>query len=157
MDALKYLPQILFSILFLAGIGFFGRNMLKIIRNIRLGKSLDRNDHKGERLKTMVLVALGQSKMVTRPLAAVMHIFVYVGFIIINMEMLEIVIDGVFGTHRVFAFMGGFYSFLIATFEVLAFLVIVGCAVFLVRRNSGAVKRLVSTGDLKAGPRVTVI
>lgn len=152
MDALKYLPQILFSVLFLAGIGLFGRNVLKVVRNIRLGKAVNRNDNKAERIKTMVLVALGQSKMVTRPLAAVMHIFVYIGFIIINMEMLEIVIDGVFGTHRVFAFMGGFYSFLIATFEVLAFLVILGCVVFLVRRNSGSVKRLLSTGDLKGWP-----
>jgi heterodisulfide reductase subunit C len=83
----------------------------------------------------MVMVALGQSKMVKRPISGVLHIFVYAGFVIINIEILEILIDGIFGTHRVFAPIGQLYSFLIGSFEILAFLVLFGCAIFLIRRN----------------------
>ncbi len=89
----------------------------------------------------MIKVALGQGKMFTRPVAAIMHIFIYVGFIIINIELLEIVIDGMAGTHRIFSFMGGFYNFLIACFELLAVLVLVSCVVFLARRNALKLKR----------------
>lgn len=152
MDVLKFAPQVLFVVALLIGGGLFVKNMLKIVRNIRLGKPLNRMDNLGERLKTMTLVALGQGKMFTRPFAAVMHLFVYIGFVIINIEMLEIVIDGIFGTHRIFAFLGSFYNVLIASFEVLAFLVIVGCVAFFIRRNSGSVKRLLTTGDLKGWP-----
>lgn len=106
-----------------------------------MGRDVDRSDRKGERLATMTRVALGQSKMVTRPLAGIMHIFIYVGFVIINIEVLEIIIDGIFGTHRIFRFLGGFYDVLIGSFEILALLVLVACVVFLVRRNIGNIRR----------------
>ncbi len=106
-----------------------------------MGKDVKLEGSTAERWKTMALVALGQSKMFNRPVAAVMHIFIYVGFVIINIEVLEILIDGVFGTHRVLSFLGGFYDFLIGSFEVLALLVLVACVVFLVRRNILKLKR----------------
>jgi hypothetical protein len=89
----------------------------------------------------MARVALGQGKMFTRPLAAVMHLILYAGFIIINIELLEIVLDGITGHHRLFSFLGGFYDFLIASFEILALLVLVACVVFLSRRNVMRIKR----------------
>lgn len=106
-----------------------------------MGKDVKIEGSTAERWKTMALVALGQSKMFNRPVAAVMHIFIYVGFVIINIEVFEILIDGVFGTHRVLSFLGGFYDFLIGSFEVLALLVLVACVVFLVRRNILKLKR----------------
>jgi len=131
---MHYLPNILFALLLLAGIGFFVYNVKKLVRNIQLGKKVDRSDRKGERWKNMARIALGQSKMVRRPIAGILHIIVYVGFVIINIEVLEIVIDGLFGTHRVLSFMGGGYGFLIASFEVLAFLVLVAVIIFWIRR-----------------------
>lgn len=124
-----------------AGVFLFAKNIRKIIRNIRLGKNVMLEGSTSERWKTMALVALGQSKMFNRPVAAVMHIFIYVGFVIINIEVLEILIDGIFGTHRVLSFMGHFYSFLIGSFEVLALLVLLACVVFLMRRNILKLKR----------------
>jgi heterodisulfide reductase subunit C len=135
------LAQVIFSLLFAAAVYFFALNIKKIRRNINLGKPLDRTDHPGKRWKTMSLVALGQSKMVVRPVAGIMHIFIYVGFVIINIEVLEIIIDGVAGTHRVFAFLGSFYNFLIGSFEILAVLTLVACFVFLIRRNVLRLKR----------------
>jgi len=110
-------------------------------RNIFLGRSLAIDGAASDRWKTMFRVALGQGKMFSRPFAAVMHIFIYVGFVIINIELLEIVIDGIFGTHRVFSFLGSFYNFLIGSFEVFAVLVIVSCVAFLLRRNVLKLKR----------------
>ncbi len=133
--------QLIFCVILLAGIFLFTKNVRKIIRNIRLGKDLDRSDRSGERWMTMIRVALGQSKMVVRPVAGIMHIFVYVGFVIINIEVLEILIDGIFGTHRIFSSIGPLYNFLIGSFEILAFLVTLGCAVFLIRRNVLKLKR----------------
>jgi len=128
----------------LGGAAFlFGKNVIKIKRNIMLGRAIDRSDRPTERWMTMARVALGQSKMVVRPVAGFLHILVYVGFVIINIEVLEIVIDGLFGTHRVFAFMGGFYNFLIGSFEILALLVLVSCVIFLIRRNLLQIKRFV--------------
>jgi heterodisulfide reductase subunit C len=127
--------QIIFTILLIAAIVLFTKNVRTVARNIKLGKPLDRNDNKSERWRTMALVALGQSKMLKRPVPAILHIFVYVGFVIINIEILEILIDGVFGTHRVFAPIGSLYNILIGSFEILAFLVLFGCAIFLIRRN----------------------
>ena len=121
----------------------FGKNLLKIRRNILLGRDIDRSDNPIKRWKTMAKVALGQSKMVVRPVAGILHIIVYVGFVIINIEVLEIVIDGLFGTHRIFAFLGGFYDFLIGSFEILAFLVLVSCIILLIRRNIVRIKRFV--------------
>ena len=136
------ISQIIFVILFVLAIGLFARNAGKIYRNIKLGRSVNRFDNPSERLKTMLLVAFGQKKMFKRPIPALLHLFVYVGFVIINIEMIEIVIDGIAGTHRVLSFMGGFYSFLIGSFEILAFLVAISCILFLVRRNILRVKRL---------------
>jgi heterodisulfide reductase subunit C len=135
------MSSIIFIILLGTGTWLFTKNVRRIIRNIRLGKEIDRSDNPGKRWKTMARVALGQSKMVTRPVAGTMHIFIYVGFIIINIEVLEIIIDGIVGTHRIFSFMGRFYNFLIGSFEILALLVTVGCIVFLVRRNILRLKR----------------
>jgi len=131
---MSYLPNILFAILLLAGGGFFVKNIRKLSRNINLGKDIDRSDRSSERWKNMARIALGQSKMVSRPIAGILHIIVYVGFLIINIEVLEIVIDGLLGTHRIFAFAGGFYDFLIGSFEILAFLVLVSVIIFWMRR-----------------------
>ncbi len=127
---MEYLPNIIFAILLILGIGFFARNVKKLRRNILLGKDTDLTDNKSKRWSNMARIALGQTKMVVRPIAGFMHIIVYVGFIIINIEVLEIIIDGLLGTHRIFAPLGSVYDFLIASFEILAFLVIVAVVVF---------------------------
>jgi heterodisulfide reductase subunit C len=147
-----YIDNILFAILLLIGIGFFVKNIKKLNRNIKLGHDVNRSDNPGARWKNMVRIALGQSKMVRRPIAGVLHIIVYAGFIIINIEVLEIIIDGLFGTHRIFSFMGSFYSFLIGSFEILAVLVLVAVVVFWIRRNIIRLKRFAST-DLKGAPK----
>jgi len=133
--------QILFLLITLAAVALFSVNFRKIIRNIRLGKAVDRNDQPKKRLITMIRVAFGQSKMVVRPIPAFLHFFVYVGFVIINIEVLEIMIDGLFGTHRIFHGLGGLYNFLIGSFEILAFTVWLSCAIFFVRRNILKLKR----------------
>lgn len=135
-------PQIIFLIFAVAAIAFFSFNVRKIVRNIRLGRAIDLSDRPGERLMTMLRVAFGQSKMVKRPVAAVLHLFVYIGFVIINLEVLEIIIDGLSGTHRIFAGpLGGLYNVLIASFEVLAALVLIGVILFYLRRNLLKIKR----------------
>ena len=131
---MQFLPNILFSVILIAGIVFFIRNVKKIVRNIRLGRSEDRSDRAELRWKQMAKIALGQSKMGKRPVSALLHLIVYVGFIIINIELLEIVLDGIFGTHRLFSVFGGFYDFLIGSFEILALLVIVAVIAFWTRR-----------------------
>ncbi|MFS4415692.1 4Fe-4S dicluster domain-containing protein [Maribacter sp. 2307ULW6-5] len=138
---MEYLPNILFVALLVVAIGYFARNVKKLRRNILLGKQVDVSQNKGQRWKNMVMIALGQQKMVVRPIAGLLHIVVYVGFVIINIEVLEIVIDGVFGTHRVFAGLGAPYDVLIGSFEVLALLVIVTVVAFWVRRNVIKLKR----------------
>ena len=125
----------MFILLVIAGIALFVRNMRRLRHDIRLGTAEDTSDHKRERLIRMLRLALGQGKMGVRPVAGLLHLFVYVGFIIINIEVLEILIDGIFSTHRVFGFMGGFYNFLIGAFECLALLVLVGVVTFYIRRN----------------------
>jgi len=149
---MSYLDNILFFIILAIGAGYFAINVKKIIRNIKLGKDVDRSDNPSERWKNMAMIALGQSKMVKRPVAGILHIIVYLGFVIINIEVLEIVIDGLFGTHRVFSFLGGFYDVLIGSFEVLAFLVLVAVITFLVRRNIIKLKRFIHS-DLKGWPK----
>ena len=129
------IAQILFTIILVAGVGYFAFNIKKAVRNIKLGKPSNRNDRKAERRKNMILKAFGQQKMFKRPVPALLHLAVYLGFIIINIEVLEIIIDGIFGTHRVFAPLGSFYNFLIGSFEFLAFLVIVAVIIFWIRRN----------------------
>ena len=129
------ISSIIFLIILGAAIYLFAKNVGKIKRNILLGRDIDRTDNSSDRWNVMLKVALGQSKMVVRPVAGIMHIFVYVGFIIINIEVLEIVLDGILGTHRIFhAALGDFYFFIINFFEFLAVLVVVGVVVFLIRR-----------------------
>ena len=144
---MDYLPNIFFIILLVAGIGFFVMNVRKLSRNIKLGKEVDRYDNRSERWKNMAMIAIGQSKMVKRPLSGFLHIIVYLGFIIINIEVLEIIIDGIFGTHRIFqSYIGnGVYGFLIGTFEILALLVFVAVIIFWTRRNLSNIKRFLST------------
>lgn len=134
--------QIIFLVIALASIAFFSKNIRKIIRNIKLGRDTNRSDRPLERLITMLKVAFGQSKMGKRPLAAIMHLFVYLGFVIINLEVLEIILDGFLGTHRIFAVpLGGLYNVLIASFEILAALVLLAVLVFYARRNIVKLKR----------------
>ena len=94
------IENIIFTIVFIIAVGFFIKNLKKIISNIKLGSDINRSDNKGLRFKNMFRVALGQSKMFDRPIAAFLHLLIYVGFVIINIEVIEIIIDGVFGTHR---------------------------------------------------------
>ncbi len=129
------LASIIFVVLLVGAGVFFGKNIMRISGNIKLGKDLDRTDNSGERWKNMIRVALGQGKMTRRPIAGILHILVYVGFVIINIEVLEIIIDGITGHHRVFAGLGGLYDALIGSFEILAFLVWLSCIIFLIRRN----------------------
>ncbi len=132
---MQYIPNILFCIALAAGIGYFTLNIRKIIRNIKLGQKVDASDNIGQRWSNVFRIALGQSKMVVRPIPGLLHIIVYLGFIIINIEVLEIIIDGIFGTHRIFSSLGSFYGFLIASFEILALLVFVSVVLFWLRRN----------------------
>lgn len=150
---MQYIPNVIFALLLIVGFGFFTLNVKKLIRNIKLGKDVDRSDHTSERWMNMIRIALGQSKMVRRPLSGVLHVIVYIGFIIINIELLEIIVDGLFGTHRVFQGLLGdaFYGFLIGTFEVLAVLVLVAVFIFWTRRNVANIKRFLSP-EMKGWP-----
>ncbi|MBC7641772.1 MAG: (Fe-S)-binding protein [Flavobacterium sp.] len=149
---MSYLDNILFAIFLLLGFGFFTINIKKIIRNIKLGQNVDRFQDSGLRWKNMAYIALGQSKMVKKPISGALHIIVYVGFIVINIELLEIIIDGLFGTHRVFAPLGVVYNILIASFEILALLVLVAVVIFWIRRNIIKLKRFISK-DLTGWPK----
>ena len=131
---MEYLSQVLFAMVLGVAVYFFVRNISRIRRNIFLGRDWELQGTPAMRWGNMFRVALGQSKMVTRPVAGFFHILIYVGFILINIEVLEIMIDGLFGTHRVFAFMGGLYDLAIGFFEILALLVLIACVVFLFRR-----------------------
>ena len=131
----------------------FSKNVRKIYRNINLGISIDRTDNKKTRLIQMLRIAFGQSKMIDKPVVGLLHIVVYVGFLVINIELLEIIVDGVLGTHRVFApLLGSFYNFLIAFFEIFALLVIVSVIVFWIRRNMLSIKRFLSL-EMKGWPK----
>lgn len=152
--------QILSQILFILALGvaayFITRRAVLIKKTIQLGHAEDRTDRPAERLRTMLLIAFGQKKMFNRPLVGLMHFIIYTGFLIINIEVLEIILDGIFGTHRLFLpFLGGFYSFLINFFEVLAIGVLTVCVVFLLRRNIVKVQRFQESRhrEMKAWPR----
>ncbi len=149
---MSYLDTILFVILLVLGFGNFYFNIKKIIRNINLGTAVNRSDNPKARWKNLAMIALGQSKMVKRPVSGILHIIVYAGFIIINIELLEIIIDGLFGTHRVFAFLGGLYDVLIGSFEILALLVLVAVFTFWIRRNIIRLKRFANK-DLRGFPK----
>jgi heterodisulfide reductase subunit C len=151
---MDYLSNLFFALALIVGIGFFVVNVRKLVRNIKLGKDVDRSDNKAERWKNMARIALGQSKMVSRPFAGFLHIIVYLGFVIINIEVLEIIIDGLFGTHRVFQPLLGnaIYGFLIGTFEILALLVLITVIIFWLRRNIAQLKRFMSK-EMKGWPK----
>jgi len=129
------ISQLVFLLCLACGSWFFMKKVKEIRRNILLGKDVQRTDRRADRWKTMLRVAMGQSKMGTRPVAAFFHFILYAGFIIINIEVLEIIIDGLTGSHRIFAVAGSLYDALIATFEWLALAVLLACVVFLARRN----------------------
>ena len=151
---LDFLPNIIFTLLLIIAVGFFAKNVGRIKRNIYLGKSIDRTDQPKERWGNMARIALGQSKMVKRPVAGTLHVVVYVGFILINIELLEIVVDGIVGTHRIFApFLGVFYNFLIASFEICAALVLIAVIVFWCRRNVIRIKRFWKD-EMKGWPKL---
>lgn len=149
---MAYIDNILFVLILFVGVAFFARSVQKISRNIKLGRDVNRSDNASARWKNMAMIALGQSKMVKRPISGVLHLIVYLGFLIINIELLEIIIDGIFGTHRIFSFLGTAYSFLIGSFEVLAVLILLTVTIFWVRRNVLNIKRFTSS-DLNGKPR----
>ena len=150
---MNFVPQILFIIILAAAIWLFTKNILKIRSNIFLGIKENLSDNPAQRWKNLLLLAFGQKKMFKNPLVAVMHFIIYAGFIIINIEVFEIVLDGIFGTHRLFfPYLGSFYTFLINFFEILAVGVLAVCVVFLLRRNVVKLKRFISK-DLNGWPR----
>ena len=150
---ISLIPNIIFIALFSFALYLFVKNVKKIYRNINLGISIDRTDNKKTRLFQMLKIAFGQSKMIDKPIVGLLHVVVYVGFLVINIELLEIIVDGTLGTHRVFApFLGSFYNFLIAFFEIFAFLVIVSVIIFWIRRNMLNIKRFLSL-EMKGWPK----
>ena len=148
------ISNVIFLVVFLVTFGFFIRNLNRIITNIKLGRDINRSDRPTVRWKNMFRVAMGQSKMTRRPVAGVLHIIVYLGFLIINIEVIEIVVDGIFGSHRFLSTVLpiGLYNFLIGSFEILAILVLVACIIFLIRRNVVRIKRFWSK-EMTAWPR----
>ena len=150
---MELISGIVFLILSVIAFYIFAKKLLTIKRNIHLGRPVELNDQPIARWKNVFLLALGQKKMFRNIPVALLHLILYVGFIIINTELLEIIIDGIFGTHRFFKpFLGTLYPILINSFEVLALLVFVACLFFLSRRNITRVKRLISN-DLTGWPK----
>ena len=151
---IEILPNIIFTFLLIFSLGFFARNIKKLITVINLGKPVNRSDNPLKRLSNMIRIALGQSKMVTKPISGALHVIVYLGFIIINIEVLEILIDGVTGSHRFFSkyFSTSIYNFLIASFEIFALLVLISVIIFWIRRNLLKIKRFLSS-EMKGWPK----
>ena len=150
---MHFIPQVLFVLISGLAVWLFAKNIVQIKKNILLGKEEDLSDHASLRWKNVLLLAFGQKKMFRNPLVALLHLIVYAGFIIINIEVLEIVLDGLLGTHRLFLKpLGSLYPLLINCFEILALLVIISCAVFLIRRNIIKLRRFISK-DLDGWPR----
>ena len=148
------ISNIIFLVVFLVAVTFFIRNLNRIIANIKLGRDIDRSDRSTDRWKNMFRIAVGQSKMTRRPVAGILHIILYLGFVIINIEVIEIIVDGVFGSHRFLSSILpiGLYNFLIGSFEILAILVLVACVIFLIRRNVLRIKRFWSK-EMTSWPR----
>ncbi|NDD36407.1 MAG: Fe-S oxidoreductase, partial [Flavobacteriia bacterium] len=145
--------QLLFVLALAAGAGLFAKQIVRLRKGLALARKTDRHDQKSERWKTMARVALGQGKMGARPLAAFFHLIVYVGFVLINLEVLEILLDGITGQHRILqAPLGGLYTAAINFFEILGVLVIVACVVFLLRRWFGGIARFTHS-DLTGWPQ----
>lgn len=150
---MHYLQQIFFILTLGIATWLFARKVKEIAANIRLGRDEDFSDNPGERWKNVLLLAFGQKKMFRKPLVALLHFIIYAGFLIINIEVLEIILDGALGSHRLFApYIGGLYTFLINFFELLAIGVIFVCVVFLARRNILKIRRFLSK-DLNGWPR----
>ena len=127
---------VIFAILLILGFGFFGLNIFRIVQNIKLGKNVNRSDRKGERFKTMLLVALGQKKMFQRFIPAILHLFIYVAFLITSIELLEIIVDGLFSVHRYFcSYLGSFYVIIVSIIEIFSVLALIATIIFLARRN----------------------
>ena len=149
---MQFLPNLLFALFFFSSIIFFFKNCKKIYRNINLARPIDRFDNKKERFFKMLMLAFGQSKMLDKPVVGLLHLVVYVAFVLINIELLEIILDGFTGKHRILApYLGSFYNFLIAFFEILALLVIISVVIFWIRRNIIKIRRFISN-DLKGWP-----
>lgn len=147
------LEPIAFLVLTAVSVWFFSKKVAIIRRNILLGREESLNDQPGRRLKNMLLLALGQKKMFNNPLVALLHLWVYAGFIIINIEIVEIIIDGLTGSHRIlFPVLPSLYPYLINSFEILALLVLIACVIFFIRRNFLQIKRFISN-DLAGWPR----
>ena len=137
------MQQLIFGVLTLASFGFFAFNLRKIAQNIHMGLPLDRSDRKADRWRTMLLVALGQKKMFTRPIPALLHLTIYASFVITQIELIEILVDGISGSHRFFQNgLGHFYTFMISFIEVLSVLAFIGTIAFLARRNMLKLPRL---------------
>ena len=150
---MQYLQQALFVLMAISAIYLFAKKVGEIRRNIFLGKTLDLSDNAAIRWKNVLLLAMGQKKMFKNIPVALMHFIIYAGFIIINIEVLEIVLDGILGTHRLFLpILAGVYNWLINIFEILALGVLVVCVIFLARRNWLKLKRFVSK-DLNGWPK----
>lgn len=148
------ISSVIFCILLVGAGAFFFVNAKKIRRNIFIGKDIPITDKRSERLKTMLLVAFGQQKMFARPIPAILHFFLYSAFVITQVELLEIVFDGVTGSHRAFrASLGGLYTFVVSFIEILSVLAFIGTIAFLSRRNLLRVPRLVKN-ELNGWPKL---
>ena len=148
------ISSIIFTVILITASVFFYINAKKIRRNILLGKNISINDNKGERLKTMLLVAFGQKKMFNRPIPALLHLFLYVAFVITQIELIEIIVDGISGSHRAFRpMLGSFYTFMISLIEILSVLAFIGTIAFLARRNLLKIPRLVKN-ELNGWPKL---
>ena len=151
---ISYIDNILFVTVLILTIFLFSNNFKKILNNIRLGRPENRSDKPTLRLKNMFRVAFGQGKMIRRPIAGILHLIVYIGFIIINIELLEIIVDGIFGTHRIFSqYFPEFYNILIGSFEILALLVLISVIIFWIRRNILKIKRFLKD-EMRGWPKL---
>ena len=151
---IDYIDNIFFIIALILSISLFFLNFKKILNNIRLGRAENRSDKPILRLKNMFRVAFGQGKMIRRPIAGILHLIVYIGFIIINIELLEIIVDGIFGTHRIFSqYFPGLYNILIGGFEILALLVLISVIIFWIRRNILKIKRFLKD-EMRGWPKL---
>jgi len=149
----EYLPNIIFVVVLFLGLYFFCRNLYRLYRNINLGKQINVSDNKKERFINMSKIALGQGKLIKRPISGFLHVVVYVGFVIINIELLEIVLDGILGSHRLFSdYLGDLYGYLIGTFEFLAVSVLLAVSAFWIRRNIIKLKRFFGD-NMKGWPK----
>jgi hypothetical protein len=146
------IAHLIFVILLIASFGLFGYNVWKVRYNILLGQDTNRTDNRTERWKTMFLVAFGQKKMFTRPIPALLHLALYAAFVITQIELIEIIADGFFGSHRFFHHsLGAFYTFMISFIEILSVTAFIATVAFLWRRNMLKLPRL-SMQELKGWP-----